>query len=61
MIAWGERMSRFILTNTILIYVILIGLFMLVLNAPFPQGNIYTFYDISAFMLKTETQLDQMF
>ena len=61
MIAWGERRVRFILINTILIYAILIILFMLVLNAPLPQGNISPFYDISAFMLKTKTQLDQMF
>ena len=61
MIAWGERRDRFILINTILIYAILIVLFMLVLNAPLPQGNMSPFYDISAFMLKTKTQLDQMF
>ena len=61
MIAWGERRVRFILINTILIYAILIVLFMLVLNAPLPQGNVSPFYDISAFMLKTKTQLDQMF
>ena len=61
MIAWGERRVRFILINTILIYAILIVLFMLVLNAPLPQGNMSPFYDISAFMLKTKTQLNQMF
>ena len=61
MIAWGERRVRFILINTILIYAILIVLFMLVLNAPLPQGNMSPFYDISAFMLKTKTQLDQLF
>ncbi|MFL2765143.1 MAG: tripartite tricarboxylate transporter TctB family protein [Paracoccaceae bacterium] len=61
MIAWGERRVRFILINTILIYAILVVLFMLVLNAPLPQGNMSPFYDISAFMLKTKTQLDQMF
>jgi hypothetical protein len=61
MIAWGERRVRFILINTILIYAILIVLFMLVLNAPLPQGNMSPFYDISAFMLKTKTQLDQIF
>ena len=61
MIAWGERRVRFIFINTILIYAILIVLFMLVLNAPLPQGNMSPFYDISAFMLKTKTQLDQMF
>ena len=61
MIAWGEKRVRFILINTILIYAILIVLFMLVLNAPLPQGNMSPFYDISAFMLKTKTQLDQMF
>ena len=61
MIAWGERRVRFILTNTILIYAILISLFMIVLNAPLPQGNMSPFYDVSAFMLKTKTQLDQLF
>jgi hypothetical protein len=61
MIAWGERRVRFILINTILIYAILIGLFMIVLNAPLPQGNKSPFYDVSAFMLKTKTQFDQMF
>ena len=61
MIAWGERRVRFILTNTLLIYAILIGLFMVVLNAPLPQGNMSPFYDFSAFMLKTKTQLDQIF
>ena len=61
MIAWGERRVRFILINTILIYAILVVLFMLVLNAPLPQGNMSPFYDISAFMLKTKTQLDQIF
>ena len=61
MIAWGERRVRFILTNTILIYAILIGLFMIVLNAPLPQGNMSPFYDVSAFMLKAKTQLDQLF
>jgi hypothetical protein len=61
MIAWGERRVHFILINTILIYAILIGLFMIFLNAPLPQGNISPFYDISAFMLRTKTQLDQLF
>jgi hypothetical protein len=43
------------------IYTLLILLFMVVLNAPLPQGNVSPFYDISAFMLKTKTQLDQLF
>ena len=61
MLAWGERRLGFILSSTVVIYALLILLFMVVLNAPLPQGNVSPFYDISAFMLKTKTQLDQLF
>ncbi len=59
--AWGERRMSFILCNTIIIYGLLLLLFMVVLNAPLPQGNVSPFYDVSAFILKTKTQLDQLF
>ncbi len=61
MMAWGETRFRFILYNTLLIYGLLILLFMVVLNAPLPQGNVTPFYDVSAFMLKMKTQFDQLF
>ena len=61
MFAWGERRWKFILGNTLFIYVLLLVLFMLVLNAPLPQGNVSPFYDISAFLLKMKTQFDQLF
>ena len=58
---FGERNMRRIMLVTILIYFIIMLIFMVILNAPLPQGNMSPFYDISAFMLKTKTQLDQMF
>jgi hypothetical protein len=61
MLAWGERRVGFIIGSTMVIYSLLILLFMVVLNAPLPQGNVSPFYDISAFMLKTKTQFDQLF
>ena len=61
MLAWGERRPGFIIGSTLAIYALLILLFMVVLNAPLPQGNVSPFYDISAFMLKTKTQFDQLF
>jgi hypothetical protein len=60
MLAWGERRVKFILFNTLFIYSLLIILFMLILNAPLPQGNVSPFYDFSAFMLKMKTQFDQL-
>lgn len=60
MLAWGERRVKFILFNTLLIYSLLIILFMFILNAPLPQGNVSPFYDFSAFMLKMKTQFDQL-
>ena len=61
MFAWGERRVSFILYNTLIIYGVLLLLFMVVLNAPLPQGNVSPFYDVSAFILRTKTQFDQMF
>ena len=61
MLAWGERRVPFILYNTLIIYGVLLLLFMVVLNAPLPQGNVSPFYDVSAFILRTKTQFDQLF
>ena len=61
MVAWGERRMSFILYNTLIIYGLLLLLFMVVLNAPLPQGNVSPFYDVSAFILRTKTQLDHLF
>ena len=61
MVAWGERRVSFIIYNTFIIYGLLLLLFMVVLNAPLPQGNVYLFYDVSAFILRTKTQLDHLF
>lgn len=60
MLAWGERRIGKIMLVTLIIYSFLIILFMFLLNAPLPQGNVSPFYDFSAFMLKTKTQLQQM-
>jgi hypothetical protein len=57
---FGERRWKRILGVTVLIYLILLGLFMVVLNAPLPQGNVSPFYDVSAFILTINTQLQQM-
>ncbi|MEK9717743.1 MAG: tripartite tricarboxylate transporter TctB family protein [Candidatus Puniceispirillum sp.] len=57
----GERRVRWLIGITFLIYVLLIGLFMVFLNAPLPQGTVSPFYDFSAFMLRMNTQLQHMF
>jgi hypothetical protein len=56
----GERRPRWIIGITLFIYAIIIGLFMIVLNAPLPQGTVSPFYDFSAFMLRMNTQLQNM-
>ncbi len=61
MVAWGERRASFILYNTLIIYGLLLLLFMIVLNAPLPQGNVSPFYDVSASILRAKTQLGQLF
>ncbi len=57
----GEKRTKWILANTLLIYFLIILLFMVLLNAPLPQGNVSPFYDFSAFMLTINTNLHQYF
>jgi hypothetical protein len=57
----GERRANWIIGITIFIYAIIIGLFMIVLNAPLPQGTVSPFYDFSAFMLRLNTQIQNLF
>ena len=59
-VIFGERRVKWILGITALIYAILLGLFMMILNAPLPQGNMSPFYDYSALILTLNTQLQQM-
>ncbi|WP_299143034.1 tripartite tricarboxylate transporter TctB family protein [uncultured Tateyamaria sp.] len=57
---FGERRIKAILIMTAVIYVIFLGLFLVVLNAPLPQGNTSPFYDYSAWILKMNTQLQNL-
>ncbi|MEO0944127.1 MAG: tripartite tricarboxylate transporter TctB family protein [Pseudomonadota bacterium] len=57
MLLFGERSWKAILTMTAIIYVIFIGLFLVILNAPLPQGNVSPFYDFSAWMLTMNTRI----
>ena len=57
---FGERRWKWIVSITILIYAILLGLFVVTLNAPLPQGNVSPFYDFSGFILKMNTQLQRL-
>jgi hypothetical protein len=57
----GERRIKWIIGISALIYAVLIGLFMVILNAPLPQGTVSPFYDFSAFMLRMNNQLQHMF
>ena len=57
---FGERRIKHILAITGLIYLLLLGLFVVALNAPLPQGNMSPFYDYSAFILTLNTELRQM-
>ena len=57
----GEFRVRRVLSITALIYGLLILLFLLVLNAPLPQGTVSPFYDFSAFMLRISYQLQNLF
>ena len=54
---FGERRWSAILLITALIYFIFIGLFLVILNAPLPQGNTSPFYDFSAWILKMNAKL----
>ncbi|MEM9100321.1 MAG: tripartite tricarboxylate transporter TctB family protein [Pseudomonadota bacterium] len=58
---FGERRWKAILIMTAVIYAIFLGLFLVVLNAPLPQGNVSPFYDYSAWILKMNTQLQGLF
>jgi len=55
----GEKRIKWIISITFLIYFLLILLFMVILNAPLPQGNVSPFYDFSALMLTINTNLHQ--
>ncbi len=54
---FGERRWKAIIIMTIVIYVLFIGLFLVILNAPLPQGNVSPFYDFSAWILKMNAKL----
>ena len=57
----GERRLRWVVGITLFIYAIIILLFMVILNAPLPQGTVSPFYDFSAFMLRMNNQLQNLF
>ena len=54
---FGERRWKAILIMTVIIYVLFIGLFLVILNAPLPQGNVSPFYDFSAWILTMNAKL----
>ena len=54
---FGERRWKAILIMTLFIYCVFIGLFLMILNAPLPQGNVSPFYDFSAWVLKLNAKL----
>jgi len=55
-IIFGERRPSRVLYVTLFIYILIIMIFMVILNAPLPQGNVSPFYDFSAFMLRMNTR-----
>lgn len=57
---FGERRWRSILSTTILIYFIFLIMFVVVLNAPLPQGNMSPFYDYSGWILKINTNIQNL-
>ena len=57
---FGERRWKSILYITLLIYFIFLVLFMVILNAPLPQGNTSPFYDYSGWILKLNTNLQKL-
>jgi len=57
---FGERRWKAILVMTFVIYAIFIGLFLVILNAPLPQGNTSPFYDFSAWILTMNTKLQAL-
>ena len=54
---FGEHRWKPIVIMTIVIYVIFVGLFLVILNAPLPQGNVSPFYDFSAWILTLNAKL----
>jgi hypothetical protein len=54
---FGERRIKAILIMTVVIYFVFIGLFLVILNAPLPQGNMSPFYDFSAWILTMNAKL----
>lgn len=54
---FGERRPKAILIMTAIIYLIFLGLFLVILNAPLPQGNMSPFYDYSDWVLRMNTKL----
>lgn len=54
---FGERRWKALLIVTLIIYVLFIGLFLFILNAPLPQGNVSPFYDFSAWILTMNAKL----
>lgn len=57
---FGERRPLWIAGITLFIYGLLLALFLVVLNAPLPQGNLSPFYDYSAFILRMNNNLQQL-
>ncbi len=62
LIIWlfGERRWKAILVTTLVIYLIFLALFVIILNAPLPQGNTSPFYDYSGLILKLTTNLQNL-
>lgn len=54
---FGERRWKAILIMTAVIYVVFMTLFLVILNAPLPQGNVSPFYDFSAWILTMNAKL----
>ncbi len=52
-----EALESLVLLMTGIIYVVFIGLFLMILNAPLPQGNMSPFYDFSAWILTMNAKL----
>ncbi len=57
---FGERRWRSILITTVLIYFIFLLMFVVLLNAPLPQGNVSPFYDYSGWILKINTLIQEL-
>ncbi|MEP0942118.1 MAG: tripartite tricarboxylate transporter TctB family protein [Rhizobiaceae bacterium] len=62
LIIWlfGERRIKAILITTLVIYFIFLALFVVILNAPLPQGNMSPFYDYSGWILKMNTNIQEL-